>query len=171
MTSPYDWPLQRDCDSFYGNPRNGDTYSVQWAKENLTGVHCPWVLNMGLNAQGETFHYPIITVHKKCAESLERVLNYIWDCVGHSQDKINSLHYHRFDGSFNYRPMRGGTALSMHSYGVALDWDAAENPFHSPKHLYKEGDLIVKAFDSEEWTWGGRWSNPDWMHFQAARVH
>jgi len=101
MTSTHDWPLQHDCDSFYGNPRAGNVYNVSWAKENLIAVHCPWVLNMGINSQGESFHLPLITVHKKCADALTRVLNFIWDGVGHSQEKINQLHYARFDGFFN----------------------------------------------------------------------
>jgi len=68
--------------------------------------------------------------------------------------------------------MRGGTALSMHSYGCAFDWDAAENPFHVSKGLYTDDSLIVKAFKSEGAEWGGDWheGSKDFMHFQFARV-
>jgi hypothetical protein len=34
-----------------------------------------------------------ILIHKKCADSLTRVLNAIWDGVGKSMDKIKALHY------------------------------------------------------------------------------
>ena len=72
-----------------------------------------------------------------------------------------------------YLPMRGGIALSMHSYGVAIDWDAEENPQHSAKHLFREDSLIVVKFKEENWVWGGDWggSSIDAMHVQAARVH
>jgi D-alanyl-D-alanine carboxypeptidase len=97
----------------------------------------------------------------------------MWDAVGRDQGAIETLHYNRYDGSFNYRPMRDGHALSMHSYGVALDWDADENPQHSTRHLFQSDSLIVTKFKEENWIWGGDWSGTsiDAMHFQAARVH
>lgn len=35
---------------------------------------------------------------------------------------------HTFDGSYNYRKKRGGSDLSVHSWGVAFDINASENP-------------------------------------------
>jgi hypothetical protein len=29
-------------------------------------------------------------------------------------------------------------------------------------------DAVVKLFAAEGWVWGGPWSKPDGMHFQAA---
>jgi D-alanyl-D-alanine carboxypeptidase len=162
------WPLQAQCDTFYGDPRgDGGTYSPTWAAQNLTHVPCPWVLVM------DSQHVPFITIHRKCADSLKRVLSNIWDAVGQDQGAIETLHYNRYSGSFNFRPMRGGSALSMHSYGVAIDWDAEENPQHSTQHLFQPNSLIVTKFKAENWIWGGDWSGTsiDAMHFQAARVH
>jgi hypothetical protein len=118
-------------------------------------------------------HVPFITIHKKAAASLTRVLDSIWLGVGKDESAIETLHYNLFSGSFNYRPMRDGHALSMHSYGVALDFDASENPQHSTKHLFQSNSLIVTSFKAEGWIWGGDWSGTsiDAMHFQAARVH
>jgi hypothetical protein len=162
------WPLQSQCDEFYGDPRGANsTYDPQWAAENLTHVPCPWVLTMGER------HVPFITVHKKCSASLTRVLNNIWQAVGKDQGAVETLRYNRYDGSFVFRPMRDGHALSMHSYGIALDWDAKENPQHSTRHLFQSDSLIVTKFKEENWIWGGDWSGTsiDAMHFQAARVH
>jgi hypothetical protein len=166
--SSTEWPLQAECDEFYDDPRGANgNYNPAWAAKNLTHVACPWVLMMGDQ------HVPFITIHRKCAESLSRVLNNIWDAVGRDQGAIESLHYNRFSGSFNYRPMRLGSALSMHAYGAAIDWDAEENPFHSTKHLFQDDSLIVIKFKEENWVWGGDWSatSIDAMHVQAARVH
>jgi hypothetical protein len=162
------WPLQSQCDAYYGNPRGaGGSYSPKWATENLTHVACPWVLTM------DDKPVPFIAIHKKCADSLARVLKRIWDAVGNDQGAIETLHYNRYSGSFNFRLMRGGVSLSMHSYGVAIDWDAEENPQHSTKHLFQKDSLIVTKFKEENWIWGGDWSGTsiDAMHFQAARVH
>jgi hypothetical protein len=160
------WPTQAQCDAYYGDPRGGHgTYSPRWAANNLTHVHVPWVCHC------EKIPVTHITIHKKCAESLTRVLAYIWEQCGEHQSAIDTLHYHIFDGSFVFRPMRGGHALSMHSYGVAIDFDADENEFGHKVHAFHPDSLIVQAFEGEGWVWGGRWSFPDAMHFQASRVY
>ncbi len=99
------------------------------------------------------------------------MLEAIWEACASDVSKISALKYDRYDGSFNLRPMRGGTTLSMHAYGCALDFDAADNPFHSETHLFTADSIIVQKFEAAGWIWGGRWLSPDAMHFQAARVH
>lgn len=165
------WPLQKDCNAFYGNP--GDT-PVQWAAweaANLVDVTCPWKLFF---IDGKLIQ-PVeaIRIHKKCAPSLSVVLGTVWDAVGHDQSAIETLHYQHYSGSYNQRPMRGGTARSMHGFGAALDFDAEENEQHSLKHLFLETSLITVKFKAEGWIWGGDWSpgSIDAMHFQGARVH
>lgn len=156
------WPLQRDCMSFYGDPRQRG-----WLQVNTVGVKCPWPIHCG--------RVPVdhITIHKKCAASLTRTLQAIWVAVGQDIGKIKQLRYDVFDGSYNLRVMRGGNALSMHSYACAIDWDAADNPFHVTKHLFSSDSLIVVKFKEEGWLWGGDWSlgSVDAMHVQAARIH
>jgi hypothetical protein len=161
------WPLQRECDKFYGNPRGASkTYSTAWARDSLTHVDCPWPLRMG------HIHIPHITIHRKCAPSLARVLSEVWNNCGHDFEKICRLHYDVFSGSFVYRNMRNGSQLSMHSYGCAIDFDAPDNMLHDQSPLFSEASPIVKAFKSEGWVWGGNWggNSIDAMHFQAARV-
>lgn len=153
------WPLQRDCVVFYGDPN-----SIGWLTKNTIRVPCPWPLHMGSDKMNS------ILIHKKCAASLTRVLGHIWDEVGHDLDKIHALKYDIFDGSYNLRKMRGGSNLSMHSFACAIDFDAKDNAFHSEKHLFTKDSLIVKAFEDESWVWGGRWASPDAMHLQAARI-
>jgi hypothetical protein len=161
------WPLQSQCDTFYGNPRGGGTYGPAWARANLTHVHCPWALHMGAIA------IPHIVIHKKCAASLERVLARVWDEVGRSEAKIRELRYDVFSGSFVYRNKRGARALSMHAYGAAIDWDAPDNQMHARRHLFTDESPLIRAFKREGWIWGGDWAGDgvDAMHVQAARVH
>lgn len=155
------WPTQAEARAFYGDP------SLRgWAEENLVHITCPWPLFMGPN----TVKY--IAIHRKCAASLQLVLERVWQDVGGSVAKIKELRYDQYDGSFNYRPMRGGHNLSMHSYGCAIDWDAADNQQHSAKHLFTNDSPLIKRFKEEGWVWGGDWSpaSIDAMHVQAARV-
>lgn len=161
------WPLQSQCDAYYGNPRGAGSYNPAWAKAHLTRVHCPWPLHMG------EIPIPSIVIHRRCAASLERVLARIWSEAGESDARIRALRYDVFSGSFAYRTKRGATSLSMHAYGAAIDWDAPDNEMHSARHLFTSDSPLIRAFKEEGWTWGGDWSGSgvDAMHVQAARVH
>jgi len=154
------WPPQSQAMSFFGNPA-----SSGWEAANLVHVTCPWRFTTGSQ---------VILIHKKCADSLARILNYIWEQCGKSQDQIHKFGYDVFDGSYNYRPIAGTSTLSEHAYGAALDFNAAANPQHAPltKTKFKEDSLIVQAFKEEGWTWGGDWSPAyiDAMHFQSLKT-
>jgi hypothetical protein len=156
------WPLQHDMPSYYGNPA-----SAGWLQANTIDVKCPWPLFMG---KTPLFN---ILIHKRCAASLTRVLNNIWDAVGHDVTKIKELKYDQYSGSYNYRPIRGGVDLSCHAYAAALDFDDQDNQQHATKHLFTDQSLIVVKFKEEGAVWGGDWSSEsvDAMHFQFARVH
>lgn len=153
------WPKQVDAQAFYGNPAEAG-----WLHANTVDVVPPWKFDVHASEGSK------ILIHRKCAESLERVLAYVWWNFHERQDSIDAYGYSKFSGSYNYRPMRGGTHLSMHAYACAIDFDAAENAFHSTKHKFSLTDALVQAFEKESWVWGGRWSQPDAMHFQAAHV-
>lgn len=156
------WPLQSECDKFYGNPREHG-----WLAANTVAVPVPWPMHIGKTPVDH------ILIHKKCADSLKRTLSAIWVACGQNLDKIKQLHYDVYDGSYNFRPMRGSTRLSMHSYACAIDFDAAHNAFHSTQHFFHSDSPIVVEFKKEGWIWGGDWSpgSQDAMHFQAARIH
>jgi D-alanyl-D-alanine carboxypeptidase len=157
------WPLQSQCLGYYGDPR-----SPSWLHANTIDVPCPWPLHMGGIA------IPRILIHKKCAESLARVLNGIWEATGKSLSTIQKLRYDVYDGSYNLRNIRGSaSSLSMHAFAAAIDWDAADNVQHSQKHLFQDDSLLVVKFKEQGWIWGGDWSpgSIDAMHVQAARIH
>jgi len=89
-----------------------------------------------------------------------------------------------WDGCHNFRPVRGREAayqqlmahgnverairlLSIHSWGCAIDVNAAENG------LGKEPKLspgFVKCFTDAGWTWGGNFKRKDGMHFELAKI-
>jgi len=161
------WPLQSQCDAYYGNPRgrNGRA-SAQWEKANLVRVAPPFKMQFA----GK----PItsVSIHKRCADSLAKIFNNIWLASGKNQKIIDDWGVSVFSGSYNYRVMRGGNVLSMHAYGCAIDLDAPRNGFHDPTPHFAQVPQVLKAFEDEGWTWGGSWSgrSKDGMHFQAARV-
>ena len=151
------WPKQSAADAFYGTPRgfNGKA-SVLWKAQCLTHVTPPFAMNFA--------GAPVtrMMIHRKCADSLSRVLQAIWVASSQSQKKIDAWGVSEFGGSFNFRLMRGSNNLSMHAYGCAID--LAPRRFAmghtSPKFC---GD-VLQAFGDEGWVNLPR----DRMHFQAA---
>lgn len=72
-----------------------------------------------------------------------------------------------WDGCFNIRKKRGGATPSLHSWGVAIDINAAWNGFGEAPTMSKE---LVKCFTDAGFDWGGVWGKPDGMHFQLASI-
>jgi len=168
------WPLQTTAQlvAFYGDPDTNDdgTPDVKWQVKELVRITPPFPMFL---AWRPTAKVSAITIHQKCAPSLARILDDIWDAVGNSPDEIRRIGVDQFGGSFNFRLMRGGNSLSMHSYGCALDLDPVRNGMGK---RWRAGanmmDMrVVRAFQREGWVWGGDFiNNPDAMHFQAARI-
>lgn len=69
-----------------------------------------------------------------------------------------------FDGSFNIRAVRGVPGLlSLHSWGIALDFNAKENPLNSESDW---APAFTDVWKTHGFTWGGDFSRKDPMHFQ-----
>lgn len=71
-----------------------------------------------------------------------------------------------WDGCFNIRKKRGASSSSLHSWGVAIDVNAAWNGFGKTPTLSAG---FVKCFTDNGFDWGGTWSRPDGMHFQLVK--
>jgi hypothetical protein len=90
--------------------------------------------------------------------------------------------------AFNCRAATGSAHWSEHAYGHAIDVDPIENPYvgngqtshaasrpyldrtrHRPGTAYP-GGVLVQAFASIGWRWGGSWSGSvhDFQHFSAS---
>lgn len=72
-----------------------------------------------------------------------------------------------WDGCFNIRKKRGSTSTSLHSWGIAVDLNAAWNGFGKTPTLSAK---FVKCFTDAGFDWGGTWSKPDGMHFQLRSI-
>ena len=89
--------------------------------------------------------------------------------------------------AFNCRYVDGTTRWSEHAYGRAIDVNPIENPYVSggttshpasrpyldrskpKKGMIRDGDVVVRAFASVGWGWGGHWSGvKDYQHFSAS---
>ena len=85
-----------------------------------------------------------------------------------------------------YAVASGPKRWSAHAYGEAIDVNPVENPYleggrvhpragrrfldrsHARPGMATAGGVLVRAFASVGWRWGGRWSgSPDYQHFSA----
>lgn len=177
MTS---WPKQSASamNAFYGNPdvnRDGRA-DREWEKANLVEFIPPYQLYYPLErgktvvARGTKFKK--LFIHKKCVKSLEIVMNRIKKEV--SPADIEKYQLDVCGGTYNFRLKRGGSSLSIHSWAAAIDLSHLINRFGrawSPRaELNMMPKVVVRMFEDEGWTWGGLWSTPDGMHFQAANI-
>lgn len=100
-------------------------------------------------------------IHKLIEEPLRAALE---GCV------ITSPAYEiRTIGCFNPRPKRVSGELSVHSWGAAVDINAATNPLAPARGapIVKDiPDAWIAVFEQIGFRWGGRFPRPDPMHFQ-----
>lgn len=168
--TPGVWPLQSQMNAFYGNP-DADGNGVvdpKWERENIVSITPPYRMVLAWDVSKEVRS---IRVHRKCADSLLRILNAI-KAHYKTQAAIELVGLHLYGGCFNFRLKRGGSTLSNHSWGSAIDLDPAHNAF-GVKYDESKGMMpmaVVKIFQAEGWVWGGPWRTGDAMHFQAARL-
>lgn len=106
--------------------------------------------------------------HKLVKSNFIGAFNDILDAYGY--DKIKSLGIDLFGGCFNYRKKRNGTAMSMHSWGVAIDLDPARNLLkqnHTTARFARpEYKKMIDAFYANGFISLGREFDYDWMHFE-----
>ena len=91
--------------------------------------------------------------------------------------------------AFCYRQIAGGSGLSNHAYGMAIDINPYQNPYYyivngeptdlfewdwdyldrdsGKDHMILQGDICQTTFAAYGFTWGGDWANPvDYQHFE-----
>ena len=88
--------------------------------------------------------------------------------------------------AFNCRLVEGTRSWSMHAYGLAIDVNPVENPYISGarvsppagsryldrtsrrRGMAVDGGVLVEAFASVGWKWGGHWRGAaDYQHFST----
>lgn len=113
-----------------------------------------------------------VTCHEKIHDGAKRVLGRALDHYGPA--RIAGLGLDLFGGCLNVRRMRGGSAWSMHAWGVAFDFDPERNQLTWNKSRARfaqpEYERWWSLWEEEGFVSLGRARDFDWMHVQAARV-
>jgi hypothetical protein len=156
------------------NPNNFPTYNLLdkvYGKSgsNLVTVPTPYPLKLAWNPSKIVTR---LTCHKMVSSSLLGVLEGMKD--HYSFSGLSDLGLDLYGGVYNKRKMRGGSKLSTHAWGVAIDLDPDHNQLkwdHTRARFAKsEYQFMRNAFGEEGWVSLGESKDYDWMHFQAVRL-
>jgi hypothetical protein len=167
-----------EIEQMFGNPANSDgTLNEAWEDTNIRKIAPPdgWQLFY----QADTGLVPVsgIRMHILLEDLFQSALNDIWNRAKQqvgaspSDDAVRAwLHKRRLDqhgGGFNFRKITGGQKLSLHAYGIAIDWDPEHNPRQKP--LTKTlPDWWYEIWRAHGWADGRAFPMPDPMHVQFA---
>jgi hypothetical protein len=159
--------------------------------DDLRLLHLSYVDFAGAGQRGQ------LVVHKDIADAVVRVFGklraarfpirgmVLIEAYGGSDDA--SMAADNTSG-FNCRNVPNTTHWSNHAYGRAVDVNTVENPYLPGKQIMPpagkeyldrrnvrpgmivDGDVVVRAFKAEGFTWGGAWtSGIDYQHFEKPR--
>ena len=113
-----------------------------------------------------------IRVHRLIASRVEAALSAVLKAYGAA--KIKQLGLDQYSGSYNYRSTSTGSSLSMHAWGIALDFDAEHNSYamKKPKARFSgpEYDAWWRIWEEQGAVALGRERDYDWMHIQFAKL-
>lgn len=151
------WPRESEVHDFYGQ-----VGKHQVRMELPYQMRIAWDIGTKVKS---------IMCHEKVAGSLQAIFKKTLDEYGEA--RVTELGLDLFGGCLNVRAKRGGRSYSMHSWGIAVDLDPANNGFRWGKDRARlakdEYDPFWDIVEGEGWISLGREKNYDWMHFQAAR--
>lgn len=155
-------PHERDLNRFYGSANSLGSY-LEWFSFPVSNMRLYSRSGASLtdrDGDGRDEH----RCHKKVREGLEDALQEIFDTLG--RERFEKEGWHVYSGCFNYRRKRGGSSLSTHSWGIAIDINGAENAFQQRTTTFSNTALDI--MEKHGFLSGGRAWGKDWMHFQAA---
>ena len=152
----------RDLYRLYGDPAETQKHMISWA--------VPGELCRGAIPKRIYCHHALVPM-------LIKVFSHLIT-RGHL-DELKT-----WDGCYNHRPIRGYESrykqltiegnidaamdlLSIHSWGLAIDVNAATNGLGKDPTLSPE---FVKCFTDAGFEWGGTWKRKDGMHFQIRYI-
>lgn len=144
-------PLRSELPVLFGEIEQLPEGGYKWEEEGLNMV----LVNFPSRLK------PLGVVRTYCNRVMAWPLRQALDCIV-ERGLIGEIV--SYDGCFQVRKQRGDLhQLSVHSWGLAVDFNAAENKIGTMGDMSAE---LVACFEDAGFVWGGRWARPDPMHFQ-----
>lgn len=145
--------------------KNGSIFGKAGNESVLVNVPVP--ANYPLKYDGKPVK--TIRIHKLAADRLEAALK---DIINHYGEDIEKVAPGAcvYDGSYYFRNTRNSSSTSVHSWGLALDFDAANNALKTKSPNARLSQEIYKPFwdilEHHGFLSLGRRQDSDWMHLQ-----
>lgn len=156
---PLGWPSQKEVragKSIFGAP----------GSKHLVRIVPPYELFF------EGCKVSTIAVHERVKDAVLGALKEVLAVYG--RERIKELRLDEYGGCYNYRKTKGGSTLSMHAWGIALDFMPEGNGLNT-----KAPEAILSGEAYRPWweIWEkhgavsmGRECDRDWMHIQFATL-
>lgn len=100
-----------------------------------------------------------VTCHREILPALRRVLSRLVE-----EGRSAAVDPSDYAGCWSPRTQAVGEPLSQHAWGIAVDLNAAANPFGARS---RQDPRLVELMAEHGFTWGEPWLIPDPMHFEA----
>jgi D-alanyl-D-alanine carboxypeptidase len=158
MPKPNPFPAQDNVTAFYG--KHGEPGGFSPPTKTI-------VLPFPIFYEGQKVTK--LSPHEKCADSLLRVFERLAIAFP-TEEARRAAGLLAYDGLYNPRKMRGGTSWSMHSWAIAVDFNAGKNGNKTAWPSIAVMPLeVMECFAREGWTSAGAFWGRDAMHFQATK--
>lgn len=152
------WPRQKDVEKVFGP-----------VGQHQTMLELPYPMRLAWDLRQPVLRF---SVHEKVHDSALRCFQRVADAYDATSRKLIGVDL--FGGCLNVRKVRGGSSWSMHSWGIAIDFDPARNQLRWGKDQARlalpDCSAFWRIWEEEGWLSLGRARNYDWMHVQAARL-
>lgn len=156
---PLVWPTQKEV-------RSGKSVFGAPGSSNLVRITPPYQLWY------DGAKVSSIAVHERIAGAVQAALCAVLAHYG--IERIRELGLDQYGGCYNYRKTTAGSSLSMHAWGIALDFCPDKNAY-----AMKAPEASLSRPECQAWwdIWEkhgavslGRARDKDWMHLQFARL-
>ncbi len=146
--------------------RSGSSiYGAEADESNLTNIIPPYPLYFGGTKVSS------VRCHKAISAQLATIFDEVLAYYG--QAEITRLGLDVYDGSYYARSVVGGSTASMHSWGIAFDFNAAKNGMYvkSPTALFsgEEYAEFIRIWYKNGARSFGLENDYDYMHFEFAK--
>ncbi|KKN46729.1 hypothetical protein LCGC14_0669980 [marine sediment metagenome] len=155
------FPLQRDMGEFYGKAGGAQCTAGK--------VDLPFPMIIAWNRRQKVNRF---SCHEKLAAPLTSIYRETLSHYGLVE--VRRLELDVFGGCFNHRKKRGGSTLSTHAYGAAVDQNPGKNQLRwgadRAQFARAEYEPFWRIVMEHGGTPAGYAWGKDWMHFQFARL-
>ena len=178
-----------------GEPLAAEMRAVSWRPGCPVPISDLRLITMNHWGFDGQVHTGELVVHADVADDIVGVFARLFD-VGYPIRRMERIEHYGGDddasmaadntSAFNCRPITGGGAFSVHSWGKAVDINPVENPYvkgdivlpeagrpfvdrsSSRPGVIVDDDVVVEAFAAIGFVWGGDWTRlKDYQHFEV----